>query len=57
MPTNEKPAAKADAPKPICFVFPRGITAEEAARLVKEFVDKHKQADKPNEGDGGQTRK
>jgi hypothetical protein len=55
MPTDETP--RADAPKPIRFVFPRGITAEEAARLVKEFMEKHKQGGKPAEGDGCETKK
>jgi hypothetical protein len=53
MPDADKP----EESKPIRFVFPRGITAEEADRRVKELVDKHNQADKPAEFDGGETRK
>ena len=56
MPTNEKPAANADAAKPTHFVFLKGVSAEEAARLVKELVDKHKQAGRQAEGGGGETR-
>jgi len=52
--TNE---TKPEPVKPVRFVLPRGLSAEEIAKAVKEFVDKHKQADKPAEGDGGETRK
>jgi hypothetical protein len=48
--------------KPIRFVFPQGITAAEAAKLLQEFAEK--QAGKADEGDepvivdnGGETRK
>jgi hypothetical protein len=47
MPTNEKPAAKADAAKPICFVFPRRLSAEEMHKALQEMIAKHKQAALP----------
>jgi hypothetical protein len=52
MPDEEKQETK-----PIRFVFPRGLSAEEIHKAIREMLDKHKQAGKPAEGDGGETRK
>jgi hypothetical protein len=47
MPTNEKPAT--NGAQPIRFVFPRGISAEEAARRIQEMVEKHRQRESGKE--------
>jgi hypothetical protein len=39
MPDDPKPD---ETKRPIRFVFPRGISAEEAAKRVKELVEKYK---------------
>jgi hypothetical protein len=42
MPDEEKPKEA----KPVLFVLPRGVSAEEAAKLLSEFAERHK-ADSP----------
>jgi hypothetical protein len=53
MPTDETP--NADASKPILFVLPRGVSAEEAAKLLKEFAEKHREDGKADERAGELT--
>jgi hypothetical protein len=53
MPDEEKPEP---SNKPVRFVFPRGISAEEAAKRVKELLEKHGHAPKQQgEHDGGDS--
>jgi hypothetical protein len=50
VPDAEKPKEK----KPVLFVLPKGISAEEAARLLRELIAKH--AGKPAGAAGGDER-
>jgi hypothetical protein len=47
------------APKPVFFVLPRGVSAEEAARLLREMIEKHagKPAGAAGPDEGGEASK
>jgi hypothetical protein len=40
--------------KPVFTVLPEGVTAEEAAKLLKEFAQKHKREGPPADSDANE---
>jgi hypothetical protein len=51
--SDENSTNETSRPKPVRFVFPKGASAEEIARLVKEFVEKHKAGKPAGDHDAG----